>query len=168
LLPIVAVALRKIHRHYQLVAAQMSLQELQPSRERSQYPVLLPVLGVYKQVIHALQYARLLSQNVRAVYIELDAEATLNMRPKWEKWRDGVALIVLHSPYRSIVQPLLHYIEKVQEESPDQIVTVILPELVPAQWWQHILHNQTALQIKGALLFKKGVIVTSVAYHLRW
>jgi hypothetical protein len=162
-----AVALRKIHQHYQLVSAQMSLKELQPPQERSQHTVLLPVSGVYKQVINALQYARLLSQDVRAVYIELDPEATLNIRPEWQKWGYGVPLIVLHSPYRSIVQPLLHYIEQIHDESPDQIVTVILPEFVPAKWWQHILHNQTALQIKGALLFKSGVIVTSVPYHLR-
>jgi amino acid transporter len=167
LLPTLAVALRKIHQHYQLVSAQMSLKELQPPQERSQHTVLLPVSGVYKQVINALQYARLLSQDVRAVYIELDPEATLNIRPEWQKWGYGVPLIVLHSPYRSIVQPLLHYIEQIHDESPDQIVTVILPEFVPAKWWQHILHNQTALQIKGALLFKSGVIVTSVPYHLR-
>lgn len=65
------------------------------------------------------------------------------------------------------MQPLLHYVEQVQEEHPHQIVTVVLPEFVPAKWWQQILHNQTALQIKGALLFKRGVVVTSVPYHLR-
>jgi hypothetical protein len=76
-------------------------------------------------------------------------------------------LLVLYSPYRLIVQPLLHYIEQIQDESPGQIVTVILPEFVPAKWSQHFLHNQTDMQIKGALLFKKGVIVTSVSSHLR-
>jgi hypothetical protein len=82
LLPALAVALRKIRRHYQLVAAQMSLQELQPPQEDSQPTALLPVAGVYKQAINALQYARLLSYDVRAVYIELDSEATLNIRRK--------------------------------------------------------------------------------------
>jgi hypothetical protein len=86
---------------------------------------------------------------------------------EWRTWGYGVPLLVLYSPYRSIVQPLLHYIEQIQDESPDQIVTIILPEFVPAKWWQHILHNQTALQINGELLLKKGVIVTSVPYHLR-
>jgi hypothetical protein len=74
---------------------------------------------------------------------------------------------VLESPYRSIVQPLLQYIEQVQEEHPHKVVTVILPEFIPAKWWQHFLHNQTALQIKGALLFKMGVVVTSVPYYLK-
>jgi hypothetical protein len=94
------------------------------------------------------------------------AQRGLVIRYEWRTWGYGVPLLVLYSPYRSIVQPLLHYIEQIQDESPDQIVTVILPEFVPAKWWQHFLHSQTALQIKGALLFKKGV-VTSVPYHLR-
>ncbi len=166
LLPTLAFALRKIHRHYRLVAAQIALQEVKPPQGPSQHAVLLPVSGLSRQVITALQYARLLSQDVRAVYIELDLDRTPQIRSEWKKWGYGVPLVILHSPYRSIVQPLLYYIEHVQEESPDQIVTVILPEFVPAKWWQHILHNQTALQIKGALLFKKGVIVTSVPYHL--
>jgi hypothetical protein len=166
LLPILAVALRKIHGHHRLVAAQIALKEVKPPQEPSQHTVILPVSGLYKPVISALQYARLLAQDVRAVYIELDPEVPPNIRSEWDKWGYEVPLVVLHSPYRSIVQPLLHYIEQVQDESPDQIVTVILPEVVPAKWWQHVLHNQTALQIKGALLFKKGVIVTSVPYHL--
>jgi hypothetical protein len=116
--------------------------------------------------VTALEYARLLSPDVRAVYIEVAPEATADLRSGWKKWGYGASLIVLHSPYRSIVQPLLHYIEQVQDDSPNHIVTVILPEFVPAKWWQHILHNQSALQIKGALLFKQGVIVTSVPYHL--
>jgi amino acid transporter len=166
LLPILAVVLRKIHRHYGLVAAQISLQELKPPPEPRQHIVVLPISGLYRQVVTALEYARLLSPDVRAVYIEVAPEATADLRSGWKNWGYGASLIVLHSPYRSIVQPLLHYIEQVQDESPSHIVTVILPEFVPAKWWQHILHNQSALQIKGALLFKQGVIVTSVPYHL--
>jgi amino acid transporter len=166
LLPTLAFGLRKIHRHYGLVAAQLTVQELQLPLEPSQHTVILPISGLYRQVITALQYARLLSPDVRAVYIEVTPEATADLRSAWEKWGDGVSLVVLRSPYRSIVQPLLHYLEHVRDESPHHIVTVILPEFVPAKWWQHVLHNQTALQIKGALLFKKGVIVTSVPYHL--
>jgi amino acid transporter len=166
LLPTLALTLRKIHQHYRLVAAQIALQEVKLPHGPSQHTVLLPVSGLSRQMITALNYAKLLSPDVRAVYIELDPETTADLRVEWKKWGYGVALVVLHSPYRSIVQPLLHYIEHVQDESLDQIVTVILPEFVPAKWWQHVLHNQTALQIKGALLFKKGVIVTSVPYHL--
>jgi len=75
-------------------------------------------------------------------------------------------LVVLRSPYRSVAGPLLDYLDHLQRQIPDQLITMILPEFVPARWWQHLLHNQTALMIKGALLFRKGIIVTSVPYHL--
>lgn len=167
LLPALMFFFGRIHRHYQLVAAQISLRGFRPPQVLSRHTVVLPISGFYRQVIPALQYARLLSKDVRAVYIDLDPDTTAQLRRQWEKWGYGVPLVVLDSPYRSIVQPLLHYVEQVQDEHPHQIVTVVLPEFVPAKWWQQILHNQTALQIKGALLFKRGVVVTSVPYHLR-
>jgi hypothetical protein len=75
-------------------------------------------------------------------------------------------LVVLRSPYRSVTGPLLEYLDLVQRQDPNQVVTIVLPEFVPARWWQQLLHNQTALLIKGALLFRKGVVVTNVPYHL--
>ena len=79
----------------------------------------------------------------------------------------GVQLIILESPYRSVIEPLLDYIEEVRNEYPDGIITVVLPEFVPKKWWHHLLHNQTALLIKGIILFKKGVVSTSVPMHLK-
>ncbi len=80
----------------------------------------------------------------------------------------GVPLVILTSPYRSLLTPLLEYIDHLQSEQGEirHLVTIVLPEFIPAQWWQHLLHNQTALLIKGALLFRKDVIVTDVPYHL--
>jgi hypothetical protein len=80
----------------------------------------------------------------------------------------GVPLVVLNSPYRSLVGPLMDYIEQLQRQGgDDQVVTIVLPEFLPARWWQQILHNQTALLIKGQMLFRKNVVVTDVPYHLR-
>jgi hypothetical protein len=79
----------------------------------------------------------------------------------------GLPLVVLHSPYRSLLGPHVEYIDRLQAREPEQIVTVILPEFVPARWWQQILHNQTALLIKGALLFRRNVVVTDVPYLLK-
>jgi hypothetical protein len=79
----------------------------------------------------------------------------------------GVPLIVLSSPYRSLLGPLLEYVDHLQHRGDNHIVTIILPEFIPAKWWQHLLHNQTALLNKGALLFRKNIIVTDVPYHLR-
>ena len=89
-----------------------------------------------------------------------------SVRRDWERWGQGVPLVVLESPYRSLMEPLLDYIERVDAERPDDFVTILLPEFVPARWWHHLLHNQRALLIKGALLFKRNTIVTSVPFHL--
>jgi hypothetical protein len=92
---------------------------------------------------------------------------TRRLEEKWGKWGLGLPLIVLSSPYRSLLGPLLEYVDHVQHRGANHIVTIILPEFIPAKWWQHLLHNQTALLIKGAMLFRKNIIVTDVPYHLR-
>src|SRR2546423_14735615 len=101
-----------------------------------------------------------------AVYVELDPAATQALRQQWSEWGQGVDLVVLESPFRSLMEPLLDYIEDVQAHDRGAYVSVILPEFVPHRLWQHLLHNQHALLIKGALLFKPNVVVTSVPYHL--
>ena len=87
--------------------------------------------------------------------------------PQWARWGDGVQLVVLESPFRSLMEPLLEYIERCRAARPTDDVTVVLPEFVPARWWHHLFHNQSALLIKGALLFKPNTVVTSVPFHLR-
>jgi hypothetical protein len=104
---------------------------------------------------------------VRAVYVDVDPRATAEIRELWERWGHGVRLEIIASPFRSVIQPLLEYIALSGDERPDDFITVLLPEFVPARWWQHLLHNQRALLIKGALLFRRKVIVTSVPYHLQ-
>src|SRR6266545_455339 len=107
-----------------------------------------------------------LSDDVRGVYVDVDPAATDQVRREWATWGGRATLIVLPSPYRSVMEPLLEYIEQVENERQDDYVTVILPEFVPARWWQHLLHNQRALLIKGALLFRPNTVVTSVPFHL--
>ena len=92
--------------------------------------------------------------------------ATAALRDQWPTWGQEVQLAVLESPYRSLLEPLLAYIERLRREDPSSYITVILPEFVPRRLWQHLLHNQHALLIKGALLFKPNVVVTSVPFHL--
>jgi hypothetical protein len=102
-----------------------------------------------------------------AVYVDLDEEATKSLREKWKKLAGDIELVVLASPYRALTSPLLRYIDRVEREHKDDLVTIVLPEFVPAKWWQDLLHNQSSLMLKGALLFKEGVIVTNVPYHLK-
>jgi len=98
--------------------------------------------------------------------VDVDPAATDQVQREWATWGGRAQLIVLPSPYRSVMEPLLEYIEQVENEPPDDYMTVILPEVVPARWWQPLLHNQRALLIKGALLFRPYTVVTSVPFHL--
>ena len=102
-----------------------------------------------------------------AVYVDFDDEATAKLKERWDKLDLGVKLVVLPSPYRELTRPLLRYINKVDRQCDDDVLTIVLPEFVPRKWWQHLLHNQSSLLLKGALLFKEGIIVTNVPYHLK-
>jgi len=152
-------------RHYDSVAFELSLRDWTPEPVGS-HVVLVPIGGIQRAVVKALRYARSLGADVRAVYVALDPATTNALRGQWDRWGQGVALVVLESPYRSLLDPLLDYIEQIRREDPSAYVTVILPEFVPRKLWQHLLHNQHALLIKGALLFKPNVVVTSVPFHL--
>ncbi|MBI3457437.1 MAG: APC family permease [Candidatus Rokubacteria bacterium] len=166
LIPCQILVFLVIHRHYGEVARQLSVEALAPGRPPATHTVLVLVGDVHRGMLPALEYARALSPQARAVYVEIDADSTQRLEERWEKWGSGIPLVVLRSPYRSVVGALLEYLDRLQEMAPHQLITIILPEFVPARWWQHLLHNQTALLIKGALLFRKGVIVTNVPYHL--
>ena len=122
---------------------------------------------VSPNLVSALQYAKsIATDKVQAVYVDFEEEATAQLKEKWQRWGAGVELVVLASPYRELTRPLLKHINRLARENGDDIITVVVPEFIPAKWWQHILHNQSSLLLKGSLLFKRGVIVTSVPYHL--
>jgi amino acid transporter len=166
LTPALVLHFKAVHRHYQRVAAELSLEGYVPE-PRKHNAVIVPIGGVHRAVVEALHYARSLSDDVRAVYVDVDPATTERVRRDWQRWGEGVPLIVLQSPYRSLMEPLLDYIEKVESERPEDFVTVLLPEFVPKRWWHHLLHNQRALLIKGAMLFKPNTVVTSVPFHLK-
>ena len=166
LIPLHVLFFRVTKRHYETVAAQLSLNGWTNSVRRRQNTVLVPISGVHRAVMQALEYAQTLSSDVRAVYVNGNPAITQRLREDWHRWGQAVPLVVLQSPYRSILQPLLKYIECVDAEHPDDFLTVVLPEFVPARWWHQLFHNQRALLIKGALLFKPNVVVTSVPFHL--
>ena len=165
MIPVLVGIFEVTRRHYDHVAAELTLRGWRPE-PAGRHVVIVPIGGLQRAVVKALRYARTLATDVRAVYVELDPTATEALRRQWKEWGQGVDLIVLESPYRSLMEPLLDYIEDLQETEPAAYVTVILPEFVPRRLWQHLLHNQHALLIKGALLFKPNVVVTSVPYHL--
>lgn len=165
LIPIHVWFFRAAKKHYNEVGRQLSIKGWKPSGLQ-QNVVLVPISGVQRAVVQATDYARTLSEDVRAVYVSLDPAVTAAVQRDWDIWQRGVQLVVLDSPYRSLMEPLLEYIDVIHREAPDSYVTVVLPEFVPARWWQHVFHNQSALLIKAALLFKERTVVTSVPFHL--
>ncbi len=166
IIPLLVLMFRSIHKHYVRVAKQLSTEGLE-QLHTIRNTVIVPVSGIHRGVINALQYARSISPNgVKAVYVDFDEEATHKLERKWAQWGSGVELVVLQSPYRSLVRPLLRYVERLRRKGGEDFVTVVLPEFIPARWWQQLLHNQSSLLLKGSLLFKKRVVVVSVPYHL--
>jgi amino acid transporter len=166
LIPVNVLFFRLTRKHYDGVASQLTLRGFTRQGQRRN-TVIIPISGIQRAVIEALDYAKTLSSDVRAVYVNIDPAATRQLQHEWEQWGDGVPLVILDSPYRSLMEPLLEYVEQVSAERPADYVTVALPEFVPARWWHHLFHNQRALLIKGALLFKPNTVVTSVPFHLR-
>jgi amino acid transporter len=155
----------RIRAHYQEVAEHLTMTRFDRFPE-FRNTVLVIVPGVHRGVIPSVQYARSIGEDVRAVYVEIDPGKTAEVLDRWQKWVPNVPLVVLESPYRSIVEPLLTYIDTVEQERDDDVITVVLPEFVTEKWWTTLLHGQTGLLLKWALLFKKGVVVTNVRYYL--
>jgi amino acid transporter len=167
LIPLLVLGFLAVRRHYDDVAAQLSLEDFTPPAPMTN-TVLVLVGDLHKGIVRAVQYAQTLSPSAKAVYVETDPERTRRLEERWGKWGLGVPLVVLNSPYRSILGPLTDYIEQLQRQGGENhVVTIVLPEFIPARWWQQILHNQTALLIKGQLLFRRNVVVTDVPHHLR-
>jgi len=167
-IPVLVTAFIVMHRHYAEVAHELSLDGFE-GPPVFQHTVLVLIGDVHRGVLRAVQYARTLAPTavVRAVYVETDPANTARLEDKWGKWGLGVPLVVLTSPYRSLLRPLLDYLDQIQSRGGEQMVTIVLPEFLPRHWWQHVLHNQTALLVKGALLFRRNTVVADVPYLLK-
>ena len=165
LIPILIGFFLAVNHHYRDVARQLSLEgcEQPPPLKHT---VIVLVGDLHRGVLPALQYAKSISADPYAVYIEQDPEKTRLLQEKWKRWEQGIPLIVLPSPYRSLLIPFLRFLRRLQHKDEHHLITVVLPEFIPAKWWQHLFHNQTALLIKGALLFWRGIIVTDIPFHL--
>jgi len=164
ILPVIVAVLYGINRHYTSVAdSLMLLRPDEPLPTMKPPVVLVPVARLDRSAFQAIAFARSISPSVRAVHIATTAESAEQFRQRW-RWTREVPLDVIESPYRSLLQPLLRYIERIDERD-DRPITIVLAEFVPRNWWEWILHSQTALRLKLALLFRPNTIVIDVPYH---
>jgi amino acid transporter len=165
IIPGLVLMLVAIHRHYVRFAEAIRFDGrsvIQPLR----HIVVVPINGISKATAGALVYATTISDDVRAVYVEVDPKATESVRREWEQWDIGVDLVVVPSPYRSIIRPLVRYVDDLRCDTVGELVSVVVPEIVPKHWWEHLLHNKTALYIRTAFLFRPNVVVVAVPFHL--
>jgi hypothetical protein len=174
LIPLLVVVFQKIKFHYNEVANELTLSGLPPSLKPPPDPrIVIPISGVHRGVINAVLYARSISSQVTAVYVETDPEQTEKVRKTWNEWGLDVPLIVVPSPYRSLIGPLLDFLDETDREHNDgELATVLLPEFVPVRWWHHLLHNQTATLMRLALLYNRRKFgytraIIEVPFHLR-
>jgi amino acid transporter len=174
MIPSLVIVFLQIRAHYRQVGKSLSLRGLPPSLKPLPPPrVIIPISGVHRGVIDAINFAKSISKDVTAVYVELEPGAGEKMCDTWDTWWPDVPLVVVPSPYRSIVGPLLDYLDRADAEHNDgQLAAVILPEFVPAHWWQGLLHNQTAWMLKAALLYKRRQLgyqraIIDIPYHLK-
>ena len=165
IIPLIILLLRRIHAHYASFAQEVRYAGHAPLIFLH-HTVVVPVNGITRPAAGALVYATTISEDVRAVYAEVDASATERLSAEWAAWDIGVDLTVVPSPYRSVLRPLVEYVNALLAQGQADLVTVVVPEVVPHRWWEHLLHNKTALFIRTAFLFKQNVVVTAVPYLL--
>jgi amino acid transporter len=168
LIPVLVVGFSGIHRHYRNLARSLSLEHYGAPPRPPRHRVILPIGGVHRGSLAALAYARTLSDDVTAVHVTIDPGELEKVQRKWEEWGEGVRLVVLDSPYRLLIEPLLDYIEEIAAtRQPNEILTIVVPQFVPRHWWYNALHTQTALMLRLALLFKPGIVITDVPYQVK-
>jgi len=172
-IPALVIIFLKIRSHYVETARQLSLEGIDKVSETVPPPrIVVPISGVNRGVVKAMEYARTLAKDVTAVYVELEPGSGEAVREKWNRLWPDIPLVIMPSPYRSIVGPLLEFLDKTDQEHNDgQLAAVLLPEFVPARWWHGLLHNQSAWLIKAALLYRRRnlgfqQVIIDVPYHL--
>ncbi len=167
LVPLLIAIFFAIHRHYKSLARQLSLDNYGPPARIRRHRVIILVSGVHRGTLEALNYAYLLSDDITAVHVSLNPTDAAKLRDKWELWGNGVRLVILNSHYRLMIEPILDYVEKLSaQRQPNEIITILVPHFVPKHWWHNLLHTQTAMMLRLALLFKPGIVVTDVSYQL--
>lgn len=166
LIPIFYTGFMVVNKYYSKVKVEISLEDGQNEPlNMTHHTVVVPINDLNQVTLRTLSYANTLSEDVTAVHVNDNTDEISALRHKWEETNQEIPLVIVETPYRSIIGPLLAYIDLIHRRKPKEVITVVIPEFVANKWWQQLMHNQTALRLKAALLSRPGIVVTSVPYH---
>ena len=167
LIPLLVFIFWSIHNHYKGVAKRLSLEHYGAPARTNRHRVILAVAGVHRGTLAALRYARMLSDDITAVHVSIDPDEAERLSQKWETWGDGCRLVILDSPYRLFIEPLLEYIEEIDDQClPNEVITVVVPQFIPKTLFGEVLHSRTADTLRKVLLNRNGVVITEVPYQV--
>ena len=167
LIPSLVFVFSAIHKHYNNLAKDLSLDEYLPLTQISHQRVLLLVSSVHKGTLNALRYAKTLSTDITAVHVSIDPVETKKVRDKWDMWGEGYRLVVIESPYRLFIEPLLEYIEEIdRNRKGNEIISIVVPQFIPRHGITYALHAQTAETLRKVLLSRNGIVILEVPYQV--
>jgi amino acid transporter len=167
LIPAIISFFYTIHRHYKIVARNLSLEHYGAPSRVVRHRVIIPMAGVHRGSLAALRYARTLSDDITAVHVAVDPIEAEKIQKKWEHYGDGVRLVFLESSYRLLTQPLLDYIDRMDKQcQSNEIITIVVPQFISEHWWTSLLHTRTADNLRKALLHRKDIVITEVPYQI--
>ncbi|HEY9828173.1 MAG TPA: APC family permease [Stenomitos sp.] len=172
-IPIVVYGFMRIYRHYRLVANRLSLQSVAPRSympytpaENPTHPAVVIVGQLNRGTLEALDYARSIADEITALHVDIGSTDREKLQKRWQEFGNGIPLVITESPYREIVLPIVEYVGEYEAQYPGLMTTVVIPTFVTRNWWEGLLHNQTAFFLERALLAKKSRVVTRVRYYL--
>jgi amino acid transporter len=167
LTPTLVAIFFSIHRHYKGLAAQLSLEKRPRTARVHHNRVIIPIGGVHRGTLAALQFARTISDDITALHVSIDPQETAKIESKWDIWGEGYRLVIQHSPYRLFLEPLLGYIDKLESLcQPGDLITIIVPQFVSRHWWTSFLHTRTAETLRKVLLSRKNIVIIEVPYQV--
>jgi len=167
LTPALVAIFSLIHGHYKRFAKKLSLEGYQPETRVMHQKVIMPISGVHKGTLAALRFARTLSDDITVVNISSDVDETAKLQDKWQMWGEGFRLVVLDSPYRLFIEPLLAYIDEIDaNKQENEIITIVVPQFVTSHWYTNLLHTRTADTLRRVLLFRKDIVIMEVPYQV--
>lgn len=172
-IPLVVSFFLAINRHYQYVAQRLSIQEVAPrsytprqKNDAVSHPAIVVVGHLNQGTLQALDYARSIADEIVAVHVDIGTTNRAKMEQRWQELAGDISLVILDSPYRSLISPIVEFVKYFESRYPDALSTVIIPAFVTRNWWESLLHNQTSFFLKSSLRAKKSRVVTTVRYYL--